>query len=225
MKLACVVVSLVAVVSSLLAGRGAATARGESAGRRAAVAAAAKALGDAGALSGAPWADTRRALLGACGLADERAAAPGAGYTGHCFSDFNHVACCNMLDDQADNENRGQVANIAYHNRLGAGIRAASDPEKGPGGSWCTCALNANAPGGPADVCHRQFDARAGFYMVWCVESGFTTYTLVDDDGELLAAGSPTGRLPPLAERQSNYEVFRGSKYAAACADMHSLEL
>lgn len=37
---------------------------------------------------------------------------------------------------------------------------------------------------------------------------------LVDDDGELLAKGAPTGALPARAERQRNFELARGSKYA-----------
>ena len=32
-----------------------------------------------------------------------------------------------------------QVVGIAFSNRLGPGIRVASLPELGPGGSWSTC--------------------------------------------------------------------------------------
>ena len=35
--------------------------------------------------------------MGACGLWDNQDVAPGAGYTGHCFADFNHVDCCTMV--------------------------------------------------------------------------------------------------------------------------------
>jgi hypothetical protein len=41
-----------------------------------------------------------------------------------------------MLDSIADNENDGTVKGIAIGNRLGEGIRIASIPELGPGGSW-----------------------------------------------------------------------------------------
>ena len=34
--------------------------------------------------------------------------------------------------------------------------------------------------------------------------------------GELLNSGTPTGRLPALSQRQQNFALVRGSKYAAA---------
>ena len=34
--------------------------------------------------------------------------------------------------------------------------------------------------------------------------------------GELLNSGTPTGRLPALSQRQQNYALVKGSKYAAA---------
>jgi len=40
------------------------------------------------------------------------------------------------------------------------------------------------------------------------------TFVLVDDAGVLLARGAPAGRLPALMERQQNYALVKGSKYA-----------
>ena len=82
------------------------------------------------------WEDVRGLLLWAAGLRDIRDAAPGEGYTGHCFNDFNHVDATTMTLDVSDNENRGAVQGIAFGNRLGPGIRVASDPDLGPGGTW-----------------------------------------------------------------------------------------
>ena len=105
-------------------------------------------------LSGS-WDAVRPLLLGACGLKDLRRARPGAGYTGHCFADWNHVDCCTMALDAADAENGGKVAGIHASNFLGDGIRAARVDTLGPGGSWCTCAMGgASVP--PGDVCHAR---------------------------------------------------------------------
>lgn len=54
------------------------------------------------------------------------------------------------------------------------------------------------------------------FKLVWCPTESFDIFVLVDDDGEELAQGKPTGRLPSLRERQVNYKIVAGSKYAVA---------
>ena len=48
-------------------------------------------------------------LVGAGGLRDLPDAAPGRGYTGHSFNDYNHCDLTTMNDSVAQNENRGQV--------------------------------------------------------------------------------------------------------------------
>lgn len=78
----------------------------------------------------------RGLLLWAAGLRDLRDVSPGEGNTAHCFNDFNHVDATTMTLDVSDNENRGQVDGIAFGNRLGPGIRVASMPDAGPGGTW-----------------------------------------------------------------------------------------
>lgn len=118
-----------------------------------------------------------------------------------------------MLDQVSDNENDGAVKGIAIGNALGNGIRVASLPELGPGGSWSTCALGCNKDP-PSDVAHVQFRARIAFKLVWVPNENFDSFVLVDDDGKLLAQGKPTGSLPMLRERQMNYRIVAGSKYA-----------
>lgn len=97
------------------------------------------------------WDDVRRRILWAGGLKDLPNAAPGQGYTGHAFNDFNHVDCTAMLP--VDSQNNGEIEGIARGNFLGEGIRIASLPELGPGGSWSTCALGCNKDP-PQDVAH-----------------------------------------------------------------------
>jgi hypothetical protein len=64
------------------------------------------------------------------------------------------------------------------------------------------------------DVAHVQFRSRIAFKMVWCPPS-FSSFVLVDDDGALLAGpGTPSGSLPHISQRQQNYMLVRGSKYA-----------
>merc|ERR1719253_1484196 len=64
------------------------------------------------------------------------------------------------------------------------------------------------------DVAHVQFRSRIAFKLVWCPPS-FSTFVLVDDEGGLLAGpAAPTGQLPHLRDRQQNYALVRGSKYA-----------
>ena len=172
---------------------------------------------------GGDWADVRRKLLWAGGLRDLPRAAPGQGYTGHSFNDWNHVDLTCMLGAVAHSENEGRVAGIAQRNPLGRGIELASLPELGPGGSWSTCMMGcASEP--PHDVAHVQFQSRIAFKLVWAPgpDDSYTAFVLVDDDGELLATGLPTGALPDLRERQYNYRVVQGSKYARAADQLAS---
>lgn len=153
----------------------------------------------------------RPSLLWAGGLKDLRSSRPGQGYTGHSFNDYNHCDLTTMLDDVSDNENKGQVDGIAYRNQLGPGVRVASLPELGPGGSWSTCMMGCNRDP-PQDVAHLQFRSRIAFKLVW-LPPAFTSFVLLDDSGRQLAAGTPTGRLPAIRERQTNYKLVQGSKY------------
>jgi len=161
------------------------------------------------------WKDVRRRLLWAGGLRDLTNALPGQGYTGHSFNDYNHVDLTCMLDQVSHNENDGSVKGIAVGNLLGPGIKTASLPELGDGGSWSTCAMGCSGSP-PRDVAHVQFRSRIAFKLVWVPNEGFDTFVLVDDDGEELKHGKPSGGLPSLQERQRNYQIVRGSKYATA---------
>ena len=91
----------------------------------------------------------------------------------------------------------------------------ASDPELGPGGSWCTCAQGGNSEP-PADVAHLQFRSKIAWKLVWVPTGGFTRFVLVDDAGAQLATGVPTGSLPEMNERKYNYEICKGGRYARA---------
>jgi hypothetical protein len=52
---------------------------------------------------------------------------------------------------------------------------------------------------------------------VWVPFGGFSRFVLVDDAGAQLATGVPTGPgLPSLREREMNYEILRGGRYARA---------
>jgi hypothetical protein len=118
-----------------------------------------------------------------------------------------------MSESIADSENDGTVQGIALGNRLGDGIRIASLPELGPGGSWSTCALGCSKEP-PQDVAHVQFRARIAFKLVWVPNELYDTFVLVDDSGKLLAKGKPSEGLPPIREREMNYKIVAGSKYA-----------
>jgi hypothetical protein len=157
------------------------------------------------------WDDVRRSLLFAAGLRDLPNAAPGAGYTGHAFNDWNHCDATTMRLDVAENSNGGRVPGIAFNNPLGRGIRIASLPELGPGGTWSTCMMGCNV-NPPNDVAHIQFQSRIAWKLVW-LQPAFETFALVDDDGKVIAKGAPTGRLPPLRERQQNFMAVKGGKY------------
>ena len=169
-----------------------------------------------------PWEDVRRRLLWAGGLKDLPNAAPGQGYTGHSFNDWNHVDLTTMNDEQSDNLNDGSVKGIAIGNKLGPGIRIASIEELGPGGSWSTCAMGCNKDP-PSDVAHVQFRSRIAFKLVWVPNEGFDTFVLLDDDGKMLAKGKPLGPLPHRREREMNYQIMKGSKYATVVDSLAKL--
>lgn len=159
------------------------------------------------------WEDVRRSLLWAGGLRDLPFASPGAGYTGHSFNDYNHCDLTAMRGEEAHNTNKGQVTGIHYHNKLGNGIKIASIEELGPGGSWSTCMVGCHH-NPPQDVAHIQFRSRIAFKLVWSPNDSYKTFVLVDDNGHLLNRGTPTGTLPPLIDRQKNYKLVEGSKFA-----------
>lgn len=167
------------------------------------------------------WEDVRRKILWAGGLKDLPAAVPGQGYTGHSFNDYNHVDLTTMNDRVSDNENDGVVKGIAIGNNLGDGIRIASIEELGPGGSWSTCATGCHLDP-PKDVAHLQFRSRIAFKLVWVPNENYDVFVLVDDDGNELARGKPTGQLPQLRQRQMNYRIVAGSKYSKAVNDIAS---
>merc|ERR1719469_711432 len=159
------------------------------------------------------WENVRRRILWAGGLKDLTSANPVEGYTGHSFNDFNHVDLTCMLDETSDNKNDGSVKGIAVGNHLGPVVRIASMPELGPGGSWSTCMIGCGESP-PHDVAHIQFKSRIAFKLVWVPHETFDTFVIVDDDGTELTRGTPSGGLPNLRERQQNYMVVQGSKYA-----------
>jgi hypothetical protein len=178
-------------------------------------------LASDGTLDG-EWESVRRRLLWAGGLRDLPDASPGMGYTGHSFNDYNHVDLTTMNDQVSDNLNDGSVKGIAIGNRLGPGVRIASIPDLGPGGSWSTCAIGC-ASDPPRDVAHVQFRSRIAFKLVWVPNDGYDMFVLVDDDGALLASGRPSGgRLPSRREREMNYRIMKGSKYAIAADGLAS---
>jgi len=112
------------------------------------------------------WEQVRRKILWAGGLKDLPHAAPGRGYTGHSFNDFNHCDLTAMLKEVTHYDNEGRVAGIAFHNPLGPGIEIASIGELGLGGSWSTCMMGCNKEP-PQDVAHIQFKSRIAFKLVW----------------------------------------------------------
>ena len=168
-------------------------------------------------LTGA-WPEVRRQVLWAGGLKDLPHSRPGQGYTGHSFNDWNHCDLTAMAGAVSHNQNDGSVKGIAVGNLLGPGISVASlqADDLGPGGSWSTCLMGCNRSP-PSDVAHVQFRSRIAFKLVWCPPS-FSSFVLVDDDGELLNSGTPISGtdLPALRERQMNFEAVQGSKYATA---------
>jgi len=159
------------------------------------------------------WENVRRRILWAGGLKDLPTSIPGQGYTGHSFNDSNHVDLTCMLDKENDNLNDGSVKQIAVGNLLGPGIRIATLPELGPGGSWSTCANGCDQEP-PQDVAHVQFRSRIAFKLVWVPNPAFDRFALLDDDGEELARGRASEGLPSLYQRQLNYSIVKGSKYS-----------
>ncbi len=183
-------------------------------------------LASDGTLNGS-WENVRRRLLWAGGLRDLPNSTPGQGYTGHSFNDYNHVDLTTMNDDSSENLNDGSVKGIAVGNRLGPGIRIASLPELGPGGSWSTCAIGCHTDP-PRDVAHVQFRSRVAFKLVWVPNANYDSFVLVDDDGQLLAMGKPSdgpAALPSRREREQNYQIMRGSKYATVAESLASAGL
>jgi hypothetical protein len=162
-----------------------------------------------------PWPEVRRRLLWAGGLRDIPA-------TSHAFNDYNHCDLTPMSDGVQDESNAdGAVAQISRQNLLGPHIRQASLPDVGPGGSWSTC-TNGCDQNPPADVAHVQFRSKIAFKLVWCPPQ-FETFVLVDDAGKLLAKGTPQqgSGLPHIQQRQANFDIVRGGRYAAE-AENHS---
>mmetsp|Transcript_5406 Transcript_5406/g.13091 ORF Transcript_5406/g.13091 Transcript_5406/m.13091 type:complete len:286 (+) Transcript_5406:93-950(+) len=166
------------------------------------------------------WQDVRRKLLWAGGLRDLEDAVPGQGYTGHAFNDDNHCDLTAMLGDVSHNQHTGDLDGIALGNLLGPGIEKASLPELGPGGSWSTCTNGCNMEP-PRDVAHVQFRARIAYKLVWCPPD-YSTFVLVDDAGELLNYGTPTGELPDIRARQRNFMLTQGGRYARAAGGFKS---
>ena len=158
-------------------------------------------------LNGDYEAKVRKELLKAGGLYDIPS-------TGHCFTDFNHNDLTTMNHESQYNENDGSVQGISRGNNLGSAIATGSNSSLGDGGSWCTCMIG-SGKNPPNDVAHTQFHSRIGFKLVW-VPPNFESFVLVDDEGALLNKGTPTGALPDIDERQRNYGLVHGSKYAAA---------
>lgn len=156
-------------------------------------------------LSGS-WPEVRCLLLTAGGLKVDQS-------TSHGFNDDNHCDLTTMKGDVSSNSNAdGAIAQISRRNFLGAHIQNASLPELGPGGSWTTCTNGAHLTP-PNDVAHTQFRSRIAFKLVW-VPPSFDAFVLVDDEGRELRRGRPTGALPSVSWRRSNYELVRGGKYA-----------
>ena len=80
----------------------------------------------------------------------------------------------------------------------------------------------ASAP--PRDVAHVQFRSRVAFKLVWSAAADYSAFAIVDDAGALLATGRPATRAdgPSLEERQMNYALVRGSKYAVAADSLRA---
>eukprot|EP00900_Chrysochromulina_parva_P002079 jgi/Chrpa1/11872/Chrysochromulina_OHIO_Genome00013368-RA len=127
-----------------------------------------------------PWDSVREEIVSACGLRVQQS-------TSHCFNDWNHVDCCAMATGNTHRTNEeSKVVGMHRTNFLGTHIVDASLPEHGEGGSWCTCHMSS-----PDDVCHKQFGARTAFKLTWC--KGSRVAALLDDYGNVLASGKPTG--------------------------------
>jgi len=181
------------------------------------------------------WDAIRTKILKVGGLRDLRSAIPGRGYTGHSFNDWNHCDLTAMRGSTTMNENHDSkgtrlVRGIAMENQLGHGIKVASLPEHGPGGSWSTCIMGCNKEP-PQDVAHVQFRSRIAFKLVW-VPPDFRSFVLVDDAGDLLNSGQPddgddegvrrssSRKIPAFRERRDNWRAVEGSKYATVALSL-----
>lgn len=154
-----------------------------------------------------PWDDVRRRLLAAGGLKEDYS-------TSHAFNDDNHCDLTTMIGSVSHQHNAdGAISGISRGNQLGPHIAKASLSEHGPGGSWSTCTNGAHETP-PRDVAHVQFSSRIAFKLVWSPPD-FTQFVLVDDEGRELRRGKPTGSLPSIRARQSNYALVKGGKYAS----------
>ena len=121
------------------------------------------------------------------------------------------------MDEISHESNQnGAIAGISSRNQLGPHILKASLPELGPGGSWSTC-TNGGEMEPPHDVAHIQFQSRVAFKLVWCPPE-FERFVLVDDEGHQIAAGKPSGAIPDLSQRERNYYILQGGRYATAAA-------
>jgi hypothetical protein len=156
------------------------------------------------------WDIVRVNLLKAGGMRDLKY---GIGNDSHCFTDFNHCDLTPIKKTQLYEENNGRVNNIEFSNSLGKSIEAASIPDTGPGGSWCTCMINCNTQPKPLDVAHVQFKSRIAFKLVW-VPPDYNTFVLIDDSGKFLNKGNPSGNLPDISTRRKNFQLTIGSKYS-----------
>eukprot|EP00913_Durusdinium_trenchii_P025824 g24236.t2 len=166
------------------------------------------------------WQEVRRRLLWAGGLRDLPDVPPGRGCTAHSFNDDTHCDLTAMLGDVAHNQNDGNIQGIATGNLLGPGIQVASLPELGPGGSWSTC-MNGCHLEPPQDVAHVQFRSRVAFKLVWCPPA-FKKFVLVDDDGNYLAHGEPSGELPHEIWRSSDRLFETGQRWEWTGIKIHS---
>ena len=86
----------------------------------------------------------------------------------------------------------------------------------------CFFCVQGGASEPPADVAHLQFRSKIAWKLVWVPAGGYARFVLVDDTGNALATGTPTGSLPALPERKYNYEIVRGGRYARA-ADAYAV--
>jgi len=107
-------------------------------------------------------------------------------------------------------------------------------------GSWSTC-TNGAGKSPPNDVAHVQFQSRIAFKLVWCPRGyqeaiagsklvkhePYSTFFLVDDDGNFLKKGRPIANDPNIPHlrfaRMGNYDIVKGGKYAKV-ADTYDFE-
>lgn len=168
-----------------------------------------------------PWESCRRALLAAGGLRVDHS-------TSHAFNDDNHCDLTPMVGEvQSESNASGAVAQISRRNLLGPHIQAASlrDGDFAPktaggdaGGSWSTCTNGAHQ-NPPQDVAHVQFRSRIAYKLVWCPPK-FEKFVLVDDEGNWLRTGTPTGQIPAGFHRKGNFELVMGGRYERVAVEV-----